>query len=104
MFSAILFHANLYFENQLGDFTFVGYIFELSMYAFIGMKYDSANFQLPITSDGCHPNTIACTAYVRNKSQLSKTAISLGKFGFQLYSKCVSSTLKIGLSYVNTEL
>lgn len=44
MFSAILFHANLYFENQLGDFTFVGYILELSMYAFIGMKYDSANF------------------------------------------------------------
>lgn len=44
MFSAILFHANQYFENKVEDFTFGSYILELSLHAFVGMKYDRANF------------------------------------------------------------
>lgn len=44
MFSAILFHANQEFENQVEDFTFGRYLLELSVHAFVGMKYDRANF------------------------------------------------------------
>lgn len=48
MFSAILFHANQYFENKVEDFTFGSYILELSLHAFVGMKYDRANFNIPL--------------------------------------------------------
>lgn len=84
-------------------FTFGVYILELFVYAFIGMKYDSTIFSfLLYLMDAILTQLLV--QHVRNKTHLSKTAISPGKFGFQLYSKCVSSTLKIELSYVNTEL
>lgn len=71
MFSDILFHANLYFENSLENFTFGGYTIELSVYAFIGMKYDSANFSFPLHL----MDAILIQLLVQHMSEISHTCL-----------------------------